>query len=151
MLSRSCREDDDINPRIRSLIDLRERILCLYIAFYLKSEFARCKAELRPDRCKEETQARQALRRDSSPPGVPADLQSAGTPSGLAFLLFPPSGLAYLKPQSFLRASASWFSTSFSISSGRLQKKSMPVLFSSVLMFTTYLPSLSPFSNALFS
>lgn len=27
MLSRSCREDDDINQEIRSLIDLRERIL----------------------------------------------------------------------------------------------------------------------------
>lgn len=42
-------------------------------------------------------------------------------------------------------SSASTFSTSFSISSGRLQKKSMPVLSSSVLMFTIYLPSLSPF------
>ena len=45
--------------------------------------------------------------------------------------------LIYLKPQSFLMTSASTFSTSFSISSGRLQKKSVPVLSSSVLMFTT--------------
>ena len=43
----------------------------------------------------------------------------------------------YLNPQRFLIAATSWVSTFFSSSSGRLQKKSMPVLSSRVLIFTT--------------
>ena len=63
---------------------------------------------------------------------APTIIQTYDTPSSLFVY-----SLIYLKPQSFLRASASSFSTFFSVSSGRLQKKSMPVLSSSVLMFTT--------------
>lgn len=45
--------------------------------------------------------------------------------------------LCYLNPQMFLMAWTSFSSTCFSMSSGRLQKKSMPVFFSKVLMLTT--------------
>ena len=43
----------------------------------------------------------------------------------------------YLNPQRFLIAATSWVSTFFSSSSGRLHKKSMPVLSYRVLIFTT--------------
>ena len=40
-----------------------------------------------PVRRQEETRVRKAEGRNATPLGVPADLQSAGTPSGLEFLL----------------------------------------------------------------
>lgn len=60
-----------------------------------------------------------------------------GRLAGLRFWGMPGCYFDDLNPQMFLMVSTSWVSTFFSISSGRLQKKSMPVLSSSVLMFTT--------------
>ena len=151
MQSRSCQEDDDINQETGCVISL-DNSWCITVDHRLHNRCCACAYQLL---CKRTTAVvRPKILTISTT--YPISFNNFNNKKRVNHKLMTHPLLClyiafYLKPQSFLRASASSFSTSFSISSGRLQKKSMPVLSSSVLMFTTYLPSLSPFSNALFS